>query len=125
MHLRNHDGHTPLYLAADAGLEDNVKLLRESGAHLHAEELDVAILRRKRLEAGSGNVTPAESEVEHPAIKNGVNANVAHTNLTVTVPKDYREDRRWKKVRCWELAEAYDGAIAPFQARVPVIQVEG
>jgi hypothetical protein len=33
-----------LFLAADAGIEANVSLLRESGAHLHAEEEEYARL---------------------------------------------------------------------------------
>lgn len=44
MHLRNKTGRTPLFLAAHAGLTDRVSLLRESGAHLHADELDTAKL---------------------------------------------------------------------------------
>ncbi|MCJ1467173.1 hypothetical protein MMC07_005796 [Pseudocyphellaria aurata] len=44
VHLRNKTGRTPLFLAAHAGLADHVSLLRESGAHLHADELDTAKL---------------------------------------------------------------------------------
>ena len=44
MHLRNRNGRTPLFLAANAGLPDHVSLLRRSGAHLHTEELAVAEL---------------------------------------------------------------------------------
>lgn len=39
VHLRNRSGRTPLFLAASTGLKDNVMLLRQSGAHLHASEL--------------------------------------------------------------------------------------
>ncbi|KAF8461283.1 hypothetical protein BDZ91DRAFT_798256 [Kalaharituber pfeilii] len=56
VHLWNNDGHTPLYLAADAGMEENVNLLRNAGAHLHAEEADIAGLRRKLEASGSGEV---------------------------------------------------------------------
>lgn len=42
VHLRNRDGRTPLFLAAEAGIEANVSILRESGAHLHAEEIEYA-----------------------------------------------------------------------------------
>lgn len=42
VHVRNKAGRTPLFLAARAGLEDRVALLRQSGAHLHAEERGVA-----------------------------------------------------------------------------------
>ncbi|EXJ91738.1 L-asparaginase [Capronia epimyces CBS 606.96] len=46
VHLRNHtgSGRTPLFLAANAGLLPHVLLLRQAGAHLHAEELDTARL---------------------------------------------------------------------------------
>lgn len=39
VHLRNRAGRTPLFLAAKAGLKENVLLLRQSGAHLHSSEL--------------------------------------------------------------------------------------
>lgn len=39
VHLRNHAGHTPLFLAADAGHEEHVKALSEAGAHLHPGEV--------------------------------------------------------------------------------------
>lgn len=42
--MRNKTGRTPLFLAAHAGLENHVLLLRESGAHLHADELSAAKL---------------------------------------------------------------------------------
>ncbi|KAL1582614.1 hypothetical protein WHR41_08529 [Cladosporium halotolerans] len=42
VHMRNKAGRTPLFLAANAGLEDRVSLLRQSGAHLHPEENGVA-----------------------------------------------------------------------------------
>ena len=44
VHLRNRAGRTPLFLAASAGLLENVTILRDSGAHLHSEELDMARL---------------------------------------------------------------------------------
>ncbi|EXJ93520.1 L-asparaginase [Capronia coronata CBS 617.96] len=46
VHLRNHtgSGRTPLFLAANAGLLPHVMLLRQAGAHLHAEELETARL---------------------------------------------------------------------------------
>lgn len=50
MHLRNRDGRTPLFLAAEAGIEDNVKLLKESGAHLHADEVELAMLLKAKAE---------------------------------------------------------------------------
>jgi len=42
VHLRNHEGHTPLFLAAHAGLEKHVVLLRNAGAHLTPEEMKEA-----------------------------------------------------------------------------------
>ena len=44
VHLRNNTGNTPLFLAASAGLLNNVNLLKQSGAHLHPEELATARL---------------------------------------------------------------------------------
>jgi lysophospholipase len=44
VHLRNRSGHTPLYLAAAAGLKDHVLVLREAGAHLHSDEMAAAEL---------------------------------------------------------------------------------
>lgn len=51
VHLRNKAGHTPLFLAVNAGLSEHVLLLRESGAHLHASELEVAQLLSRPDEA--------------------------------------------------------------------------
>jgi len=47
VHLRNREGRTALFLAANAGLKDHVQLLLEAGAHLHSDELVAA-----RLQAG-------------------------------------------------------------------------
>ena len=44
VHLRNRVGRTPLFVAALWGLKDNVSLLRDSGAHLHPEEIATARL---------------------------------------------------------------------------------
>ncbi len=48
VHLRNKAGRTPLFLAANAGLNENVSLLRKSGAHLHTDELAVATMHGQR-----------------------------------------------------------------------------
>ena len=48
MHLRNKAERTPLFLAANAGLYDHIALLRESGAHLHADELGAARLHAQQ-----------------------------------------------------------------------------
>lgn len=100
VHLRNHDGHTPLYLAADAGKLDNVMLLRESGAHLHTEEIELATLLRGRLEAGSGCVTPAEGEV------GGNKATLSRPGSSGSGASGPIEERRRRKATCWELAGA-------------------
>ena len=51
VHLRNKTGRTPLFLAANAGLVGHVRLLRASGAHLHAGELHVAELHAQQNRA--------------------------------------------------------------------------
>ncbi|EEP79089.1 conserved hypothetical protein [Uncinocarpus reesii 1704] len=48
VHLRNHAGRTPLFLAANAGLVDHVSLLRQSGAHLNEDERGVAEMHARR-----------------------------------------------------------------------------
>jgi len=50
VHARNHtgSGRTPLFLAANAGLLGHVLLLRQAGAHLHAEELGTARLHAQQ-----------------------------------------------------------------------------
>lgn len=50
VHARNYtgSGRTPLFLAANAGLVSHVHLLRQAGAHLHAEELGTATLHAKQ-----------------------------------------------------------------------------
>lgn len=50
VHVRNRTGHTPLYIAANAGIEENVRLLRQSGGHLHADESKLAHLHAKKAE---------------------------------------------------------------------------
>lgn len=48
MHIRNLNGRTPLFLAANAGLFEHILLLRQSGAHLHSDELPAAELLAQR-----------------------------------------------------------------------------
>lgn len=52
VHLRNRSGNTPLFLAAAAGLKDNVQTLIDAGAHLHCEEMSAAKLHASE---GDGN----------------------------------------------------------------------
>jgi hypothetical protein len=47
VHLRNREGHTPLFLAASAGLKEHIGLLRDAGAHLHADEMKLAQLQKQ------------------------------------------------------------------------------
>ncbi|KAG8628303.1 hypothetical protein KVT40_004176 [Elsinoe batatas] len=51
VHLRNRDGYTPLYLAAQKGLKDQVQLLVQAGAHLHAEEVADAVAATNAADA--------------------------------------------------------------------------
>ncbi|KAF3933463.1 hypothetical protein ABW19_dt0200966 [Dactylella cylindrospora] len=56
VHIRNRENHTPLYVAADAGYPENVKLLREAGAHLHPDEVELAqILKQKALRSSAAS----------------------------------------------------------------------
>ena len=55
VHLRNNAGRTPLFLAASAGLIEQVYLLRQSGAHLHTDELgDARLQSRSRTWQAAG-----------------------------------------------------------------------
>jgi lysophospholipase len=40
VHVRNKARNTPLFLAEKTGFQDHVELLKNSGAHLHAEEAE-------------------------------------------------------------------------------------
>lgn len=70
MHLRNRNGRTPLFLAANAGLSDHVLLLRKSGAHLHSDERPAAELLARRRPGiwGLAGIDPGENsqrELDH------------------------------------------------------------
>ncbi|KAL4779937.1 asparaginase-domain-containing protein [Aspergillus varians] len=62
VHLRNGNGRTPLFLAANAGLSEHVVLLRKSGAHLHSDERTAAQLlaRRRPGSWGLAGIGPRE-----------------------------------------------------------------
>ncbi|KAL4790288.1 asparaginase-domain-containing protein [Aspergillus venezuelensis] len=62
VHLRNSNGRTPLFLAANAGLSEHVLLLRKSGAHLHSDERTAAQLlaRRRPGTWGLAGIGPRE-----------------------------------------------------------------
>lgn len=56
VHLRNRNGRTPLFLAARAGLRSHVELLRDTGAHLHSEEIGTAKLFEQAAEGADAEV---------------------------------------------------------------------
>ncbi|KAF1814035.1 asparaginase-domain-containing protein [Eremomyces bilateralis CBS 781.70] len=70
VHLRNRAGFTPLFLAAQAGLQENVALLREAGAHLHGSEIGKAKACLKEL--GKGPEGEKEWEREERERRRGV-----------------------------------------------------
>ena len=53
VHIRNKGGRTPLFLAANADLHEHVVLLRQSGAHIHADELETAKLHSRGKHAAT------------------------------------------------------------------------
>lgn len=89
-----------------------MSLLRASGAHLHAEEIEVARLLRGRLEAGSGCVTPAEGEVEGSSgvrvtlTRPGSSGSSTPGALAGALAGGLIEEKRRRKIKCWELAGA-------------------
>lgn len=60
VHLRNRSGHTPLYLAAAAGLKDHVEVLKRAGSHLHTDEVPQA---QVHVAEGDGNASVWESVI--------------------------------------------------------------
>lgn len=60
--MRNRNGRTPLFLAANAGLSEHVMLLRKSGAHLHSDERPAAELLARRRPGvwGLAGIDPRE-----------------------------------------------------------------
>ncbi|KAF3918976.1 hypothetical protein ABW20_dc0109028 [Dactylellina cionopaga] len=78
VHIRNRENHTPLYVAADAGYPENVKLLREAGAHLHPDEVELAEMLKKKASRSS-----TSSMSNSPVGGSSANA-------TLTVPEEKR-----------------------------------
>ncbi|KAL4886200.1 asparaginase-domain-containing protein [Aspergillus karnatakaensis] len=79
VHLRNRNGRTPLFLAANAGLSEHVVLLRKSGAHLHSDERTAAQLLARRRPgtwglAGIGPREVSEREMEELEAADGYRA---------------------------------------------------
>lgn len=62
VHMRNREGHTPLFLAAQAGQAEYVQMLRDAGAHFHSEELGDARHLAKRASAAG----PTSAGGMHP-----------------------------------------------------------
>ncbi|GAM85130.1 hypothetical protein ANO11243_031340 [Dothideomycetidae sp. 11243] len=90
VHVRNRDGHTPLFLAAQSGKAENVALLLKAGAHLHAEEISVAdqVARKasgnKRELWKSAGVTIADSSMP----KDGQTTGGVHVGDLAAVPAE-------------------------------------
>lgn len=103
VHLRNREGRTPVFLAAKAGMAKNVELLRKSGAHLHAEELEVARRLRKFAEeglslGGSGGGLSASA---------GTGTEEAGTGYVENGDKSGRRSPGPRLLaKCWEMAGA-------------------
>lgn len=96
MHLRNYAGRTPLFLAANAGLPDHVRLLRESGAHLHADEHGVAELHaRRRPEVWA--LAGVDMEAVYRAMEMEGGASGAASGTASLVPSDSEEEKKKKK----------------------------
>ncbi|KAJ5908454.1 hypothetical protein N7495_001136 [Penicillium taxi] len=82
VHLRNRNGRTPLFLAANAGLSDHVLLLRRSGAHLHSDERTAAELLGRRQPGvwGLAGIDPrvnSQHELEESGLSGGHNRVIA------------------------------------------------
>ncbi|KAJ6107508.1 hypothetical protein N7523_008831 [Penicillium sp. IBT 18751x] len=70
VHLRNRNGRTPLFLAANAGLSEHVRLLRKSGAHLHSDERPAAELLARRR-PGVWELAGIDPGVNTPELEDG------------------------------------------------------
>ncbi|KAK6528800.1 hypothetical protein TWF694_004035 [Orbilia ellipsospora] len=96
VHIRNRENHTPLYVAADAGYPENVKLLREAGAHLHPDEVELAhMLKQKAIRSSTSSMSNSPvggSSSNHgtDSNNNGSNANAnANASVTLKVPEQH------------------------------------
>ncbi|KAL2811240.1 asparaginase-domain-containing protein [Aspergillus granulosus] len=89
VHIRNRNGRTPLFLAANAGFSEHVLLLRKSGAHLHSDERTAAQLLARRRPGiwGLAGIGPREvSEREMEEIGNGYRAGSSHWSMAGSAP---------------------------------------
>ncbi|KAL4977108.1 asparaginase-domain-containing protein [Aspergillus desertorum] len=90
VHLRNRNGRTPLFLAANAGLSEHVLLLRKSGAHLHSDERTAAQLLARRRPgiwglAGIGPREISDREMEE-VDEDGYHAGSSHWPMAGSAP---------------------------------------
>ncbi|KAL4985091.1 asparaginase-domain-containing protein [Aspergillus falconensis] len=90
VHLRNRNGRTPLFLAANAGLSEHVLLLRKSGAHLHSDERTAAQLLARRRPgiwglAGIGPREISDREMEE-VDEDGYRAGSSHWPMAGSAP---------------------------------------
>ncbi|KAL4759000.1 putative lysophospholipase [Aspergillus foveolatus] len=90
VHLRNRNGRTPLFLAANAGLSEHVLLLRKSGAHLHSDERTAAQLLARRRPGiwGLAGIGPREiSDREMEEVEGeGYRAGSSHWPMAGSAP---------------------------------------
>ncbi|KAL3485473.1 asparaginase-domain-containing protein [Aspergillus germanicus] len=90
VHIRNRNGRTPLFLAANAGLSEHVVLLRKSGAHLHSDERTAAQLLARRRPgtwglAGIGPREVSDREMEE-VVGSGYRAGSSHWSMAGSAP---------------------------------------
>ncbi|KAJ6262262.1 hypothetical protein Dda_3068 [Drechslerella dactyloides] len=87
VHIRNRENHTPLYVAADAGYPENVKLLREAGAHLHPDEVELAeMLKQKAVRSATSSMS--NSPVGGSSANSITNGNVKSPAGALMVPEE-------------------------------------
>ncbi|KAJ0415676.1 asparaginase-domain-containing protein [Aspergillus carlsbadensis] len=90
VHIRNRNGRTPLFLAANAGLSEHVVLLRKSGAHLHSDERTAAQLLARRRPgtwglAGIGPREVSDREMEE-VVGSGYRAGSSQWSMAGSAP---------------------------------------
>jgi hypothetical protein len=101
VHLRNRDARTPLFLAAKAGNIENVLLLRKSGAHLHAIELRIAGVLRRREEEETGQISEVWELTGAPVVES--NGHTPSVQSDVELASKREEEGNGHISRAWEL----------------------
>jgi len=94
VHIRNRENHTPLYVAADAGYPDNVRLLRAAGAHLHPDEVELAELMKQKAIRSSASSSMSNSPVDGQSA-NGLGSSSSSGGPrrgTITATSDHGND---------------------------------